>query len=92
MKNQYKKFYGTTTIGEKGQVVIPNAVRKHLGLKEGMKFLVVGVGDTIVLRRLEMNDERVRLKNLLQESRRKAEKSGFTQREIQEFIRQSRKV
>ena len=81
-----------TKLSQKGQVVIPNAVRRKLGLKEGMKFLVVGVGDTIVLRRLEMKEERVRLKNLLQESRRKAEKTGFTEREIEKFIHQSRKV
>jgi AbrB family looped-hinge helix DNA binding protein len=81
-----------TKLSQKGQVVIPNAVRKQLGLKEGMKFLVIGVGDTIVLRRLEMNEERVRLKNLLQESRRRAEKIGFTKREIEDFIQQSRKA
>lgn len=81
-----------TKLSQKGQVVIPNAVRRKLGLREGMKFLVVGVDDTIVLRRLEMNEERSRLKNLLQESRRKAEKIGFTEREIEEFIHQSRKA
>ena len=81
-----------TKLSQKGQVVIPNAVRRKLGLKEGMKFLVVGVDDTIVLRRLEMNEERARLKNLLEESRRKAQKVGFSEREIEEFIHQSRKV
>ena len=79
-----------TKLSQKGQIVIPNAMRKQLGLKEGTKFLVVSVGDMIVLRRLELNQERARLKTLLQESRRKAEKLGFTEREIREFIHQSR--
>ena len=79
-----------TKLSQKGQIVIPNAMRKQLGLKEGTKFLVVSVGDMIVLRRLELNQERARLKTLLQESRRKAEKVGFTEREIREFIHQSR--
>ena len=79
-----------TKLSQKGRIVIPNAMRKQLGLKEGTKFLVVSVGDMIVLRRLELNQERARLKTLLQESRLKAEKVGFTEHEIGEFIHQSR--
>jgi len=81
-----------TKLSQKGQVVIPNNVRKQLGLKEGMKFLVVGVEDTIVLRRLEMSQERIRLKNLLLESRKKARRVGFNENEIEELIRKTRKV
>lgn len=81
-----------TKLSQKGQVVIPNTVRRELGLKEGMKFLVMGVGDTIVLRRLELSQEKIRLKTLLQESRKKAQKSGFTGREIEELIQKTRKV
>lgn len=81
-----------TRLSQKGQVVIPNIVRKQLALKEGMKFLVVGVGDTIVLRRLELSEEKMRLNNLLKESRKKAEKIGFTAKEIESFIRKTRKV
>jgi len=81
-----------TKLFQKGQVVIPSTVRRELGLKEGMKFLVMGVGDTIVLRRLELSQERSRLKTLLQESRKKAQKSGFTDREIEELIHKTRKV
>lgn len=57
-----------------------------------MKFLLVGVGDTILLRRLELSEEKRRLKHLLQESRKKAAKIGFTAKEIDEFIRETRKV
>ncbi|MGA3297401.1 MAG: AbrB/MazE/SpoVT family DNA-binding domain-containing protein [Candidatus Bathyarchaeia archaeon] len=81
-----------TKLSQKGQIVIPNAMRKQLGLKEGTKFLVVNVGDMIVLRKLELNQERARLKTLLKENRRKAEKVGFTEREIRMFIHQSRKA
>jgi AbrB family looped-hinge helix DNA binding protein len=81
-----------TKLSQKGQIVIPNTVRKSLGLKEGMKFLVVGLGDTIVLRRLELNEEKARLKHLLAESRDRAEKIGFSEREIERFIRETRKV
>jgi AbrB family looped-hinge helix DNA binding protein len=35
------KFYGTATIGTKGQIVIPTEARKDLNLKEGDKIIVV---------------------------------------------------
>ena len=47
-----------TTIGEKGQVVIPQRLRKHLGVTPRTKFIVFGKGDTIVLRRLRLPDVR----------------------------------
>jgi AbrB family looped-hinge helix DNA binding protein len=81
-----------TKLSQKGQVVIPNAIRKQLALKEGMRFLVVGFGDTVVLRRLEMSEEKIRLKNLLKEARRRAKKVGFSADEIDSFIRQTRKL
>ena len=37
-------IYGTTTIGEKGQVVIPAEARKELRLVKGEKLLVFGLG------------------------------------------------
>lgn len=39
-----KDFYGTTTIGEKGQVVIPIEARKALNIKKGEKLLVLRAG------------------------------------------------
>ena len=36
------KFYGTTTIGTKGQVVIPAEARKELKLEAGDQLVVMG--------------------------------------------------
>lgn len=36
------KFYGTTIIGARGQVVIPAQARKDLGLKPGDHLVVIG--------------------------------------------------
>lgn len=36
------KFWGTATVGSKGQVVIPAEAREALGIKSGDKLLVVG--------------------------------------------------
>ena len=45
-----------TTMSEKGQVVIPQSVRKELGIKPKTKFLVFGRGDTVIMKRLELPD------------------------------------
>lgn len=47
-----------TTLGEKGQVVIPQRLRRLLGMKPRTKFLVFGQGDVIVLKRLDLPDVR----------------------------------
>lgn len=45
-----------TTMGEKGQIVIPQSLREELGIKPKMKFVVFGQGDVIVLKRLKFED------------------------------------
>ena len=40
----------TTKLSSKGQVVIPEEVRKQLGLKAGDQFVVVGEGDAVILK------------------------------------------
>jgi len=43
-----------TTTSAKGQVVIPQKIRKELGIESGTVFAVYGKNGTIILRRLEM--------------------------------------
>ncbi len=45
-----------TTISEKGQVVIPQSIRKKLGIKPKTKFLIYGRGDTVIMKKLELPD------------------------------------
>ena len=40
--------YGSTTVGEKGQVVIPHEVRELMKLEKGDKLLVFGMGNDMV--------------------------------------------
>ena len=37
-----EKFYGTGTVGEKGQIVIPIKARETLGIKPGDNFIFFG--------------------------------------------------
>jgi AbrB family looped-hinge helix DNA binding protein len=53
LENNEKSFYGTTTIGGKGQVVIPAKARESMKIKKGEKLLVFGISrDMVVLSKL----------------------------------------
>lgn len=78
-------------MSERGQVVIPTELRKNMHLKEGERFIVMGLDDTIILRKLELSDERLRLKKLVRKSREKARKSGFSEKEIERLVEKTRK-
>ena len=42
-----------TRLSERGQIVIPTELRKSMHLKEGERFVIMGLDDTIILRKLE---------------------------------------
>lgn len=43
--NKKMIFYGSTTVGERGQIVLPAKMRKEFNLKKGDKLLVIGNPD-----------------------------------------------
>lgn len=50
-------FYGTSTIGEKGQVVIPAKARDKLAIKAGDEFIFFGHGKMIhIVKASEINE------------------------------------
>lgn len=72
--------------------MIPTELRKSMNLKEGERFIVMGLGDTIILRKLELSQERLRLKRLIRETREKARRRGLTEEEVAKLIRDTRKT
>jgi AbrB family looped-hinge helix DNA binding protein len=44
----HKEFYGTATISEKGQIVIPAEARAAMKLNKGEKMLVFGMGGRVL--------------------------------------------
>lgn len=80
-----------TRLSAKGQVVIPTEVRRKMGLKEGTRFLVIGLEDVIVLRRLQLSEEKLRLKKLLAEARFSAKTHGLSEKEVERLVHVVRK-
>ena len=81
----------TTTVSEKGQVVIPQSVRKYLGIKPKSRFLVYGEGDTVILKRIELPDIKAEWKRLKAVVGKKITKYGeMSEEEINAIVQKYR--
>lgn len=77
--------FATTKLSSKGQVVIPDNIRKQLNLKPGTQFLVIGEKDVVILKNisapsLEEFDE------LISRARKAARKVGLKKTDIADTI------
>ena len=81
----------TTKMSSKGQVVIPETIRKRLGLKAGSKFVVVGDKDTVILKTISPPSMR-EYDELIKEARRQAKKAGLKRTDITSAISKARGV
>ena len=79
----------TTKLSSKGQVVIPEDIRKRLGLEAGAQFVVVGEGDVVVLKALKA-PKMADFKALLDEAQKSAETAELTPADIERAIREVR--
>ena len=78
-----------TTISEKGQIVIPQSIRKELGIKPKTKFLVYGKGDTVIMKKLELPDMKKEWNEIFKIMDRKNLK--LSEKEVQEEVAEVRK-
>lgn len=44
-----RRFYGSVTVGERGQIVVPAQARRDHGIKAGDKLIVLGNAEGIAL-------------------------------------------
>ena len=75
----------TTKLSSRGQVVIPEEIRKRLGFEPGAQFIVVGEGDVVVLKALK-SPKMVEFKALLDRAQRSAEAAGLTPEDVDRAI------
>ena len=78
-----------TKISPKGQVVVPQTVRKALGIKPGTRFAVYGQKDTIVFKKVEMPSVED-FRQLTKETSKIARKRGITRKDVNEAIKEVR--
>lgn len=79
----------TTKMSSKGQVVIPEDIRKRLNLKAGAQFIVVGNKDVVILKNIsppELSD----FDELIAEARKTAKAAGIKKTDIEDAISKAR--
>ena len=75
----------TTKMSSKGQVVIPENIRKKLHMKTGEQFVVVGDGDVVILKSISpptMGD----FDDLIAQARESAANAGLVESDIENAI------
>jgi AbrB family looped-hinge helix DNA binding protein len=82
--------YATTRLSSRGQVVIPEEVRNEVGLNEGDQFVVIGQGDTVILKVIappKLED----FQELLSQARAEAKKAGVKKADLKSAIAKVRR-
>jgi AbrB family looped-hinge helix DNA binding protein len=83
------KNLATTRMSSKGQVVIPEAIRKRLNLEEGVEFVVLGEGDVVILKAITAPSLES-FEALIQQARQQANAAGLKRTDIAKAIAQAR--
>jgi AbrB family looped-hinge helix DNA binding protein len=79
----------TTKMSSKGQVVIPEDIRKRLNLKAGSQFVVMGEDDVVILKSIEppsMKD----FDALISEARKQARQASLKRSDISSAVAKAR--
>jgi AbrB family looped-hinge helix DNA binding protein len=81
--------FATTKMTSKGQVVIPEDIRKQLRLKAGARFVVIGRKDVVILKEIAAPSMK-EFDSLILEARRSAKRAGLKKSDIGKVVRKSR--
>jgi len=79
----------TTKMSSKGQVVIPEDIRKRLKLKAGSQFVVIGENDVVILKAIKP-PSMAEFDTLIAKARIEGKKSGLKQSDITAAIAKAR--
>ena len=75
----------TTKMSSKGQVVIPEAIRKMLGLENGCQFVVLGEKDAVILKTISAPSKK-EFASLLAKARKAAKAAGLEPGDVSDAI------
>ena len=81
----------TTRLSSRGQVVIPEEIRRRLGLEAGVEFAVVGQGDTVVLKAVQPPAIR-QFDTLMCAARKAAREAGMRPPAVARAVRKARRA
>lgn len=78
-----------TTIGERGQVVIPQPFRKNMHIQKGEKFMVIRKDNTLIFKRL-FAPSRIEVENMFKRATEHSKKHELTEQDMWNAIKNAR--
>jgi len=79
------QILSTTKMSSKGQVVIPEEIRKKLGLTSGSRFVVVGDDDVIIMKTINQPSMRD-FDTLISKARKQAKLVQMTESDVSRAV------
>ena len=79
----------TARMSSKGQVVIPEDIRKKLGLTTGSQFIVIGEDDLVIMKTIARPSMRD-FDTLTRRARKQARSAGMTRSDVSRVIAEVR--
>ena len=79
-----------TTIGERGQVVIPQSLREELKIHKGDKFMLMHKDEMIIMKPLHP-PTKAEFEKMLNKAHKHAEKHNLTEKDMWDAIERVRK-
>ena len=76
------------TVSSRGQICIPNGIRREMGLKEGSKILFVLEKDSLLVKRVSTET----FAQITKPLKKEAEKSNIKESDVNRIIHNSRKL
>ena len=83
------KDVATARMSSKGQVVIPEDIRKRLGLTAGSQFVVIGEDDVVIMKTITRPSMRD-FDSLTKKARKQARAAGMTRSDVSRAIAEVR--
>lgn len=83
-------FVEFTSVSSRGQVVIPNEIRKSMGLHEGTKLMVFSDGVNLLMKPI-IPPSPVDFKKLIQDSHRYAKEAGLKKKDVEDAVQKVRR-
>lgn len=81
----------TTRMSSKGQVVIPEEIRKSLSLETGTQFIVLGEDDVVVLKMISPPSAS-EFDAVVKRARSQAKAAGMVPADVADAVKRSRRV
>ena len=80
-----------TRVSTKGQIVIPQEIRKELGIESGTSMLVTKMKDYVVLRKMNMPNVQQAFKSIANEIEKQFKSNKITRKDINGAVSWARK-